>query len=97
MVMAEFSIFPVGKEESLSPYVARCTEIIEKSGINNQLHPMGTVLEGEWDEVVGVVRACFDELRKDCSRISLSIKIDYREGKKLRMEDKVKSVRDRLV
>ncbi|RMG59121.1 MAG: thiamine-binding protein, partial [Deltaproteobacteria bacterium] len=78
MVMAEFSIFPVGKGESLSPYVARCTKIIRESGVKNELHAMGTILEGEWDEVFGVIRKCFEELRKDCSRISLTIKVDYR-------------------
>ncbi len=94
--MVEFSIVPIGKGESLSQFVARCTKIVQESGLPNQLNPMGTVIEGEWDEVFGVIKECFEELRKDCSRISLYIKVDYREGKDSRMEQKVRSVMDKL-
>lgn len=96
MVMAEFSIFPVGEGESLSQYVARCTRIIEESGVRNQLHSMGTTLEGDWDQVFKVMKDCFEELEKDCARISMNIKVDYRRGESYRMEDKVRSVREKI-
>ncbi len=96
MVMAEFSIFPVNRGESLSPYVARCVRIVEKRGIRFQLHPMGTVLEGEWDEVFSVIGECFQALVKDCDRISVNIKVDYRKGNSYRMEEKVQSVEEKL-
>lgn len=96
MVMAEFSIFPVGTGDSLSTYVARCTKIVERSGVRNQLHSMGTILEGSWDEVFGVIKMCYEELEKDCSRISLNIKVDFRKGDTYRMEEKVKAVRSKI-
>ncbi len=96
MVMAEFSIFPVGKGEHLSSYVARCVRIVEESGIKNQLNAMGTVIEGDWDDVFRVIKDCFEELRKDCPRISLSVKVDYREGDASRMEEKISSVLNKL-
>jgi uncharacterized protein (TIGR00106 family) len=96
MVIAEFSIFPVDKGESLSPYVARCIRIVEGSGVRHELNPMGTVLEGEWDDLFQVIRSCFKELKKDCGRISVNIKVDYREGDKFRMEEKVRSVREQI-
>jgi uncharacterized protein (TIGR00106 family) len=96
MVMAEFSIFPVGAGDSLSTYVARCTKIVEESGVKNQLHAMGTILEGPWDQVFGVIKRCYEELDKDCSRISLNIKVDIRRGDTHRMEDKVRSVREKI-
>ncbi len=96
MVMAELSIFPVDRGESLSPYVARCVKIMEKRGIRFQLHPMGTVLEGEWEEVFSVIGDCFRALAKDCDRVSVNIKVDYRKGNSFRMEEKVRSVREKL-
>ena len=53
MVLLEFSMSPLGKGESVSEYVSRSLDIIDKSGVEYRLNPMGTVLEGEWDEVFG--------------------------------------------
>jgi uncharacterized protein YqgV (UPF0045/DUF77 family) len=53
---------------------------------------MGTVLEGEWDEVFGVVRQCYERMKKDCNRISCSIKVDFRKGHSGRLVSKVASV-----
>ena len=89
MVMIEFSMFPTDKGESVSPYVARILDIIDRSGVPYRLTPMGTILEGEYDEVMGVVRACFKELEKDCSRISMTLKMDYRKTSESRLEKKV--------
>ncbi len=96
MVVIEFSMFPLDKGESLSPWVARCLEIVDASGIDYRLNPMGTILEGEWDEVFDVVKQCFEVMRKDCNRISLSIKADYRKGKRGALESKVASVEKAL-
>ncbi len=96
MVLLEFSMSPLGKGESVSKYVARSLDIIDKSGVAYRLNPMGTVLEGEWDEVMEVVQRCYNRMRKDCNRISCSIKIDARKGAKGRLSSKVDSVEKRL-
>jgi uncharacterized protein (TIGR00106 family) len=96
MVLVEFSMFPIDKRESLSPYVARSIEIIEQSGIDYRLHAMGTILEGEWDEVFDVIRKCFLRMAEDCNRISAVIKVDYRKGPKGRIQAKVRSVEEKL-
>jgi len=96
MVLLEFSMIPLDKGESLGPYVARVLDIIDKSGVTYRLNPMGTVLEGEYDKVMEVVRKCFLELDKDCDRISVSIKIDYRKGQKSRMHSKIKRIESLL-
>ena len=51
MVLLEFSMSPLGKGESVGKYVSRSLEIIDQSGVEYRLNPMGTVLEGEWGEV----------------------------------------------
>ncbi len=96
MVLLEFSMSPLGKGESVGKYVARSLEIVDKSGVDYRLNPMGTVLEGDWDEVFGVVKRCFARMRTDCNRISCSIKVDYRKGATGRLHVKVASVEKRL-
>jgi len=96
MVLLEFSMSPLGKGESVGKYVARSLDIIDQSGVEYRLNPMGTVLEGEWDDVFRVVRQCYERMKKDCNRISCSIKIDYRKGHKGRLSSKVASVERHL-
>jgi uncharacterized protein (TIGR00106 family) len=96
MVLLEFSMSPLGKGESVSRYVSRSIEIIESSGLDYRMNPMGTVLEGEWDEVMAVVTRCFERMSQDCDRVTASIKIDYRSGRQGRLESKIESVENRL-
>src|SRR5215469_10041519 len=92
MVLLDFSMTPLGKGESVSPYVARCMEVVAACGLDHRLHAMGTTLEGELEEVLVVVRRCFEVLLPDCDRISCSIKIDYRKGPGGRLRSKVEKV-----
>lgn len=96
MVLLEFSMSPLGKGESVGRYVSRSLMVIEKSGVDYRLNPMGTVLEGEWDKVFGVVRQCYERMSRDCRRISCTIKVDYRRGHAGRLRGKVASVEKRL-
>ena len=96
MVLLEFSMSPMDKGESVSSYVSRSLKIISESGVDYRLNPMGTVLEGEWDEVMAVVKQCYEKMRSDCKRITCSIKIDYRHEKKDRLETKMSSVEKKL-
>ncbi len=96
MVLLEFSMSPLGKGESVGKYVSRSLEIIDQSGVEYRLNPMGTVLEGEWDDVMDVVRQCYERMRKDCNRISCTMKVDFRKGKNGRLSGKVASVEKRL-
>ncbi len=92
MVLLDFSMTPLGKGESVSPYVARCLEVVAASGLDYRLHAMGTTLEGELGDVLAVVRRCFEALAADCDRISCSVKIDYRKGPGGRLRSKVEKV-----
>ncbi len=96
MVLLEFSMSPLSKGESVSQYVARSLDIIDRSGVQYRLNPMGTVLEGEWDEVFDVVKRCFQAMRKDCDRISTVIKVDYRKRHRGRLVSKVESIERQL-
>lgn len=95
-VLIDLSIFPLDKGDSLSPYVARALKIIKDSGLAYELGPMGTSVEGDWDQVMGVVNSCFNELKKDCDRVYMALKLDYRKGSSGRLKSKVKSVEKKL-
>lgn len=96
MVLLEFSMSPLGKGESVGKYVARSLDIIDKSGVAYRLNPMGTVLEGEWEQVFAVVQKCYERMKKDCNRISCTIKVDYRKGYSGRLQSKVASIEKTL-
>jgi uncharacterized protein (TIGR00106 family) len=91
--LAELSIFPLDKGESVSSYVAEAVKIIRGSGLDYQLGPMGTCFEGDWDVVVRVARECMDAMKNDCSRVYLVLKVDYRAGMDNRMKGKMESIR----
>jgi uncharacterized protein (TIGR00106 family) len=95
-VLVDLSIFPLDKGDSLSAHAARALKIIRDSGLPYKIGPMGTNVEGEWDEVMGVVNNCFQELRKDCDRVYVALKMDYRKGPSGRIESKVRSVQEKL-
>jgi uncharacterized protein (TIGR00106 family) len=96
MLLLEFSMTPLDKGESVSTYVSRSLDIIDRSGLEYRINPMGTVIEGEWDAVMGVVKECYEKMRSDCSRISVSMKIDYRKGRSGRLQSKIESVEKKI-
>ena len=96
MLLLEFSMSPMDKGESVSDYVSRSLKIISESGVDYRLNPMGTVLEGEWDEVMAVVKECYETMKSDCKRITCAIKIDYRDVERGRLETKMASVEKKL-
>ncbi len=80
MVLLEFSMTPLTRAKASAPMSTRSLDIVDRSGLPYQLTPMGTIIEGEWTDVMAVVTACFDAMRADCDRVSTQIRIDYRAG-----------------
>lgn len=70
--------------------------IVVESGISYKANPMGTVIEGGWDQVMDVVRRCHEEVLKDSDRVVTTIKIDDRKGGGQRMDRKLESVEQKL-
>ena len=96
MLLAEISMWPMDKGESVSPYVARVLDIIDRSGLPYRLGPLGTCIEGEWDEVMAVVKRCFDALAADSGRVAITMKCDWRKGRSGSLDQKVASVEQKL-
>jgi uncharacterized protein (TIGR00106 family) len=96
MVLLEFSMAPLEKGASVGNYVARSLEIIDASGLDYRLHAMGTIVEGEIDQVLGVLKNCLEAMAKDCDRITCTAKLDFRRGYSGRLQTKVSSVEEKL-
>lgn len=95
-VLLEFSMFPLDKGESLSRYVAPSLEIIDQSGLVYQFTPMATILEGEFDQVMEVVRQCYERMSQDCDRVICNMKFDARKGGDGRLTAKTQKVESLL-
>ena len=95
-MLAEFSIVPVGVGSSIGDQLAEVLRIVDESGLPYKINPMGTVIEGEWDEVMKLVKKCHKTVMKNGERAVTTISIDDRKGKPNRIEAKVKSIERRL-
>jgi uncharacterized protein (TIGR00106 family) len=93
MLLLEFSMYPTDKGESVSEYVKGNLEIIHDCGLPYKLGPMGTCLEGEYDEVMEVVRKCYERMSENSDRIACQIKMDWRKGPAGRLESKVETLK----
>lgn len=95
-MIAEFSVVPLGKGESVSQFVAECLQIVDESGLDYRINPMGTVIEGDYDEVMTVIRKCHFRVMELSSRVITTVKIDDRKGKKGMLKSKIESVESKL-
>jgi uncharacterized protein (TIGR00106 family) len=96
MVLLEMSITPLGKGESVSQYVAECVDIVDRSGLDYELHAMGTIVEGELHEVLDLMRRCIEQTAKHSDRVTCAAKLDFRRGASGRLKSKVASVEEKL-
>jgi uncharacterized protein (TIGR00106 family) len=95
-MLAEVSIVPLGVGESLSEFVAESMKIIEASGLDYRMNPMGTVIMGEYDDVMSVIRKCHMRMMELAPRTVTTIKIDDRRDAKVTFDSKIRSVEKKL-
>jgi len=91
-MLAMFSTFPVGKSESLAADVAEVIKIIDSSGLDYQTTAMGTLVEGDWDDVMDLIKQCHLKLRESSARDNTKISIDDRQGAIGRLKGKIADV-----
>lgn len=99
-VLLEFAMFPTSSEcregASVSQYVSRIIDVIDKSGVSYQLTPMGTIIECDsMKEALNVIEKAYECL-SECERVYSSLKFDIRHGKSNRLKSKIDSVQNRL-
>jgi uncharacterized protein (TIGR00106 family) len=95
-MIAAFSITPVGAGESVSGPVAEAVRLVRGSGLPNETNAMFTNVEGDWDEVMSLIKSCVLKVAEATPRVSVVIKVDYRPGVSGALEGKVAAVEDHL-
>lgn len=95
-MLVEFSIVPIGKGASVGSDVAKVLKIVDASGLPYKLNPMGTVVEGRWDDIMPLIRKCHQAVMRGGERAVTSIKIDDRKKRKNMIESKMESIEKRL-
>ena len=96
-VILDLCVVPLGVGVSLGNYVAACEQVLARSGVKTQLHAYGTNIEGEWDDVMQAVKACHEKLHEmGVPRISTTIKLGTRIDRNQTMEDKIRSVEEKM-
>jgi uncharacterized protein (TIGR00106 family) len=79
-VIVAFSVTPIGTGEDVGKAVAAAVRVVRESGLPNRTDAMFTSLEGDWDEVMDVVKRATDAVRAVSGRVSLVLKADIRDG-----------------
>ena len=96
-VLVDLCVVPLGVGVSLSPYVAACQKVLAETGLKTALHSYGTNIEGEWDEVFAAVRRCHEVMHEmGAPRITTTIKLGTRIDREQSMDDKLRSVKEKL-
>ena len=90
------SIAPVGTGEELSAHVAEVVKVIRSSGLPNKTYSMFTEIEGDWDEVMAVVKRATFVLAEKGIRTEVVFKADIRPGFSNTMEEKLDRLNDAL-
>lgn len=97
-MLVAFSISPAASDESgsVAEAVAAAVQVVRDSGLPYELNAMFTNLEGEWDEVMAVVKRAVDAVAATSARVGLVLKADIRPGYEGQLSAKVERVQQVL-
>ena len=95
MIVA-FSVSPTGGDASVGAAVAEAIRVVRASGLPNETNAMFTNIEGEWDEVMAVVKQAVDAVAAVSERVSLVLKADIRPGYTGQLTAKVERIEREL-
>lgn len=95
-MLAELTIVPLGVGEHLSEPLADVLRVIDASGLHYTLTPCGTCIEGEWDEVMGLVRQCHERMRERSRHVLTTIRIEDEAGVTDKMTRNITSLEEKL-
>ncbi len=96
-MLIAFSVTPLGgASDSVGDAVAEAVRVVRGSGLPNETNAMFTNVEGDWDEVMAVVKSAVEAVAAAAPRVSLLLKADIRAGTATAMSSKVRSLEERL-
>ncbi len=94
-MMVQFSILPVGDTHHISQPISKALKIVHDSGVEYRLTPMGTLLQGDWQEVMAVIKRCHNAVQEDFDRVITHIKIDDVRNNEPTFDHKLEAVQDK--
>ena len=93
-VSVDLCLIPIGEGVSLSPFISVCQRVISRTGLDYELGPNGTSIEGEWESVFACVKACHNEIHSlGVERIFTSLKVNTRTDRKQSFREKVARIK----
>jgi uncharacterized protein (TIGR00106 family) len=95
-MLAAFSITPLGAGDSVGAAVSEAVRLVRQSGLPNETNAMFTNVEGDWDPVMDLIRACIERVNEDAPRVSVVIKLDIRPGHTGAITEKVATIERHL-
>jgi uncharacterized protein (TIGR00106 family) len=93
-MLVELSVIPIGAGPQVKVPVAQVVDMIDKSGLPYQVTATSTIIEGEWDQVMPLVRRCLEDVRRGSPRVMAAIKIDDEAGETNQLEKNVRDVEE---
>lgn len=95
--IVELTVVPIGVGVSVSPYVVACEKVLHDAGLKTALHAYGTNIEGEWDDIFAAIKKCHQVVHEmGAPRIFTTLKVGTRIDREQSMEDKIRSVEQKL-
>ena len=97
-MLVAFSLSPVSGSEDggVTDAVAAAVRVVRESGLPHETNAMFTNIEGDWDEVMAVVKAAVDAVAAVSPRVGLVLKADIRPGFEGQMAAKVRRIDEAL-
>ena len=95
-MLVELSMFPVNGHIHLSGEISEVLKIVDESKLPYRFTPTSTCIEGEWDDVMGLVRRCHARMRQTAPHVITFIKIEDDEGDPNKLEHNIKSVEEKV-
>jgi uncharacterized protein (TIGR00106 family) len=95
-MLVAFSVTPLGVGDSVGDLVAEAVRVVRASGLPNRTDAMFTTVEGEWDEVMAVIKQAVDAVAAHAPRVTVSLKADIRPGVEDALTAKVEHIERKL-
>ncbi len=94
-MLIQLTVVPLGGDIHLSDEIAEVLKMVDDSGLPYQLTPSGTCIEGEWDEVMELVRQCHERVRRDSPHVITTIRIEDDQGATDKLRRNITSVEEK--
>jgi uncharacterized protein (TIGR00106 family) len=91
-MLIEFSVVPIGAGPEMKVPVAQVVDMIDKSGLPYQVTATSTIIEGEWDRVMPLIKQCIDNVRRSAPRVVAMLKIDDEAGAQGQLKANVEDI-----